>query len=230
MAFRDHLGFGPVFYRRDARGVYVASEAKQIVAGAGIAEEPDLDVCEEIYFRTYDENTPSALRGVERLPKASVLLADGSGSPGSGAIGIRPSGSNPGATGPEEIKERFDHLMEPGGRQNPHRTGRRVAEWGIDSPAVAAYGASRHLEIEGRRLGGVSAVYPDFPAVDESEYTRSGSGPTRDAPAPLPAACPTPRSARRMDPARRWTRAHDLASPVRGALQVRASSSAIARC
>ena len=43
---------------------------------------------------------------------------------------------------------------------------------GIDSPAVAAYGASRHLEMAGRPLGGVSAVYPDFPAVDESEYTR----------------------------------------------------------
>ena len=50
IVFRDHLGFGPVFFGRDDRGVYVASEAKQVVAGAGIADEPDVDVCEEIYL------------------------------------------------------------------------------------------------------------------------------------------------------------------------------------
>ena len=172
IAFRDHLGFGPVFYRRDARGVFVASEAKQIVAGAGIAEEPDLDVCEEIFFGTYDENTPSALRGVQRLPKASVLLADGSG------VRLKrywdPTERFESARyGPEEIKDRFDHLMEQAVART--LTGRDAVSLsgGIDSTAVAGYGASRHLQIEGHRLGGVSAIYPDFPAVDESEYTRS---------------------------------------------------------
>jgi asparagine synthase (glutamine-hydrolysing) len=171
MAFRDHLGFGPVFFGRDARGVRVASEAKQVVAGAGVAEEPDLDVCEEIYFQTYDEHTPSALRGVERLPKASVLLADGSGAR------LRrywdPTDRfESGRYGPEEIKERFDHLMGQAVARTLTGEDAVSLSGGIDSPAVAAYGAAPHLEIAGRPLGGVSAVYPDFPDVDESEYTR----------------------------------------------------------
>jgi asparagine synthase (glutamine-hydrolysing) len=171
IAFRDHLGFGPVFFGRDARGVRVASEAKQVVAGAGVAEEPDLDVCEEIYFQTYDENTPSALRGVERLPKASVLVANGSGAR------IRrywdPTDIfESGRYGPEEIKERFDHLMGQAVARTLTGEDAVSLSGGVDSPAVAAYGASLHLEMSGRPLGGVSAVYPDFPAVDESEYTR----------------------------------------------------------
>jgi asparagine synthase (glutamine-hydrolysing) len=171
MAFRDHLGFGPVFFGRDARGVRVASEAKQVVAGAGVAEEPDLDVCEEIYFQTNDEHTPSALRGVERLPKASVLLADGSGAR------LRrywdPTDRfESGRYGPEEIKERFDHLMGQAVARTLTGQDAVSLSGGVDSPAVAAYGASRHLEMAGRPLGGVSAVYPDFPAVDESGYTR----------------------------------------------------------
>jgi asparagine synthase (glutamine-hydrolysing) len=171
LAFRDHLGFGPVFFGRDASGVRVASEAKQVVAGGGVAEEPDLDVCEEIYFQTYDEHTPSALRGVERLPKASVLLADGSGAR------LRrywdPTDRfESGRYGPEEIKERFDHLMGQAVARTLTGQDAVSLSGGIDSPAVAAYGASRHLKMAGRPLGGVSAVYPDFPSVDESEYTR----------------------------------------------------------
>jgi asparagine synthetase B (glutamine-hydrolysing) len=171
MAFRDQLGFGPVFFGRDARGVRVASEAKQVAAGAGVAEEPDLDVCEEIYFHTYDEHTPSALRGVARLPKASALLADGSGAR------LRrywdPTDRfESGSYGPEEIKERFDHLMGQAVARTLTGQDAVSLSGGIDSPAVAAYGASRHLEMAGRPLGGVSAAYPDFPAVDESEYTR----------------------------------------------------------
>jgi asparagine synthase (glutamine-hydrolysing) len=171
MAFRDHLGFGPVFFGRDARGVRVASEAKQVVAGAGVAEEPDLDVCEEIYFQTYDEHTPSALRGVERLPKASILMADGSRSRLK-RYWDPTDRFESGRYGPEEIKERFDHLMGQAVARTLTGQDAVSLSGGIDSPAVAAYGASRHLQMAGLPLGGVSAVYPDFPAVDESEYTR----------------------------------------------------------
>ena len=191
MAFRDHLGFGPVFYRRDARGVFVASEAKQIVAGAGIAEEPDLDVCEEIYFQTYDESTPSALRGVERLPKASVLLADGSGArlkrywdPTERFESAR--------YGPEEIKDRFDHLM--GQAVARTLTGRDAVSLsgGIDSTAVAGYGASRHLEIEGAPLGRRVGRLPGLPSCGRVRVHPSGSGPPGDASAPRTSSMPGP--------------------------------------
>jgi asparagine synthase (glutamine-hydrolysing) len=41
---------------------------------------------------------------------------------------------------------------------------------GIDSPTIAAFAAPRHVEIAGRRLRAVSAVFPHAPAVDESPY------------------------------------------------------------
>ena len=79
--FRDHIGHRPLFYRVDGRGFFAATEAKQVVAGAGIAREPDLDVVERIVFRNYDDETPAALRGVRRLPKSTVISADRGRSP-----------------------------------------------------------------------------------------------------------------------------------------------------
>src|SRR5918996_6278344 len=61
ICFRDHLGFETLFYRHDARGSYVASEAKQVVVGARIPQEPDLDVLERIYFQDLDDSSPAAL-------------------------------------------------------------------------------------------------------------------------------------------------------------------------
>jgi hypothetical protein len=116
-----------------------------------VAEEPDLDVCEEIYFQTYDEHTPSALRGVERLPRGWVLLADGSGAR------LRrywdPTDRfESGHYGPDEIKDRFDHLMGQAVARTLTGQDAVSLSGGIDSPAVAAYGASRHLEMAGRPL------------------------------------------------------------------------------
>ncbi len=41
---------------------------------------------------------------------------------------------------------------------------------GVDSPAVAAFAAPRHLEISGHPLQALSFVYPKFPSVDERHY------------------------------------------------------------
>jgi asparagine synthase (glutamine-hydrolysing) len=41
---------------------------------------------------------------------------------------------------------------------------------GIDAPAVAAFAAPIHRARTGRPLSALSAVYPDFPSVDESQY------------------------------------------------------------
>src|SRR5688572_9826713 len=38
--FRDHLGFQPLFYADSPPGVFVATEVKQVIAGAGIPQEP----------------------------------------------------------------------------------------------------------------------------------------------------------------------------------------------
>src|SRR5438270_10610193 len=49
-SFRDQVGFRAVFYRDDADAFHAASEAKQVVAGAGLQREPDLDAVERIFY------------------------------------------------------------------------------------------------------------------------------------------------------------------------------------
>ena len=50
-AFRDQLGFRSLFHRVEAGRTFVASEAKQVAAGARIAREPDTDVLEAIFVK-----------------------------------------------------------------------------------------------------------------------------------------------------------------------------------
>src|SRR5438105_6589141 len=42
--FRDQVGFHAIYYHEDGDGMQVASEAKQVLAGAGITREPDVEV------------------------------------------------------------------------------------------------------------------------------------------------------------------------------------------
>ena len=168
-AFRDHLGYGLLFHRHDGGGFYAATEAKQVVAGAGIPHEPDLDVVERIYFNTYDDETPCALRGVLRLPKSHGVTA--------GPAGVRlrrywdpeallEKGRIPDA----ELDERFAELMDQAVARCLSGEDVISLSGGIDSPAVAAFAAPRHLELSGRPLQALSAVYPRYPSVDERPY------------------------------------------------------------
>jgi len=167
--FRDHLGFRALFYRDDAHGCYVASEAKQVVAGAGIRREPDREVVERIFYGAYDDETPSALKGVRRLAKATVMRADADGTT------LRrywaPEALLETATiSPADLLERFDSLM----RQAVERTfsGTVVVSLsgGVDSPAIAAFAAPVHRRLKGEPLAALSAVYPQLPSVDERRY------------------------------------------------------------
>lgn len=168
-AFRDHVGYRPLFYRQDGAGFVAATEAKQVVAAAGIAREPDLDVVSAILFRRLDDESPSALRGVRRLPKASVLVvADGHPTtrrywdPAALLETVRYS--------PTELQERFDVLMAQAVARS--LTGRDVVSLsgGIDSPAIAAYAAPIYRERFGRPLPAQTVVYPNHPTVDERRY------------------------------------------------------------
>lgn len=168
-AFRDHLGFGPLFYRSDGRGFYAATEAKQVVAGSGVLREPDLETLAQIFYHSCDHETPSALRGIRRVPKASFLSTDGH------SITLRPywtpeSVLETGRFSQTDLQARFDELMT----QAVTRclTGHDVVlmSGGIDSPAVAAFGAPKHLEMAGEPLAASSAVYPEFASVDERRY------------------------------------------------------------
>jgi hypothetical protein len=167
--FRDHIGYGPLFYRSDGNGFYAATEAKQVVAGAGIPKEPDLEVVDRIFLHNLDDETPCALRGVRRLPKSTGLLASRDD------VRLRrywqPEALLETARlSSDEIQDRFDQLMN----QAVARciTGRDVVSLsgGIDSPAIAAFAAPRHLELAGRPLHALTVVYPKYPSVDERRF------------------------------------------------------------
>jgi asparagine synthase (glutamine-hydrolysing) len=167
--FRDHLGHRSLFYRHDGRQLFVASEAKQVVAGAEIPKEPDLAGVERIFYGAIDEPTSLGLRGVSRLAQGTMLTGRVE------AMQLRrywdPARLLESARFSEEERQgRFDALM----RQAVSRTltGEDAVSLsgGIDSCAVAAFAAPEHQAVEGRPLGAVTAVYPQFRSVDEHEF------------------------------------------------------------
>jgi asparagine synthase (glutamine-hydrolysing) len=167
--FRDQLGHKPLFYRHDGRSFWVASEPKQVVAGAGFSREPDLDVVEATFYRSLDDLSPAALRGVERLPKMSGLVANRSSAQRQ-RYWFPERLLETGSYADVDLQERFDSLMGTAVRRS--LTGRDVLflSGGIDSPAIAAYGAPLHQETYGRPLPALTVVFPRYPSVDESRY------------------------------------------------------------
>jgi asparagine synthetase B (glutamine-hydrolysing) len=168
-AWRDHLGYRALFFRDDHHGTFVASEAKQVVAGAGIPRAPDLDVLERVLFTDYDDDTPAALKGVRRLPKATVLRA------GDGATARRrywhPESLLETARFTDgELTERFDELFSAAVDRTLTGNDMVSLSGGIDSTAIAAFAAPASMERFGHPPAALSAVFPDQPAVDESRY------------------------------------------------------------
>jgi asparagine synthase (glutamine-hydrolysing) len=167
--FRDHLGLSPLFYRASGGEVYAASEAKQVAAGAEIGTGPDLDVVERIFYGDVDDQTPCALQGVHRLPKSSLLHADGR------TVDIRrywkPEAMlERGPIAADELRPRFEQLMTQAVSRTLTGADVVALSGGIDSPAVAAFAVQPHLQISGNRLAALSTVYPDLPSVDERGY------------------------------------------------------------
>jgi asparagine synthetase B (glutamine-hydrolysing) len=170
VCFRDHVGFASLFFRHDARGVYVGSEAKQVVAGAGVAKEPDLDVVEQIFYQNYADESRCALRGVERVPKMTVLAFE--------RDRVRRSRYwdpealiEAGAVSAAELPEAFEERMQQAVSRMVTDQCAASLSGGIDSPAVVAYAAPSYLALTGNRLQCLTAVYPEHPAVDERAYT-----------------------------------------------------------
>lgn len=168
--FRDQLGWRPLHYRDEPTRFVVATAPRQVVAGAGIRNEPDLDVLEKLYYGRLTKDSPAALKGVQRLPQATVLSVDSSG-----RVALQPYWH------PAELLEtaRFrdaevgDRFAEVFGRAVARSlTGEDVVSLsgGIDSPAVAGFAAPLFRELTGRPLPALSTVYPDHPKVDESRY------------------------------------------------------------
>lgn len=167
---RDQLGLRPLFYRDQDGRFFAATEAKQVLAGAGVAREPDVEAVEELFYGRLSSET-TALRGVSRFPRASAaVIRSGGHAAFSSYWDPRPLLESARLT-PGETRERLAELLETVIARSV--TGATVVSLsgGIDSPTIAAVAARRHLELTGRPLPALSSVYPNHPTVDERRYT-----------------------------------------------------------
>lgn len=167
--FRDHLGFRTLFYREQDDLFLAASEGKQVVAGAGIPRRPDVGAVEDIFFGRLEESR-TALAGVSRLPKGSLARVR----PGDQARIRRYWDPSPlletARLADDEVGERLGELLERVVTRTVTGADAISLSGGIDSPTVAALAAARHLELGGRPLVALTAVYPEQPSVDERRY------------------------------------------------------------
>ena len=169
--FRDHLGFSPLFYREDGEDFLVASEAKQVIAGADRPREPDLQVIERIFYEALDDQSGCALAGVSRLPK-STLLRSADGETRQSRYWYPERLLETGRLSADELSSSFDALMARAVERVLTGDDVMTLSGGIDSPAIAAFAAPLQMRMTGQPLLALSAVYPDHPSVDESRYIR----------------------------------------------------------
>ena len=167
--WRDHLGYASLFHRRSGGSAWVASEAKQIIAGAGLVREPNLEVVADLFFGTATDDTPSALVGVERVPRRRVITTTRSGRREDVFWEPRDLLESS-AMGKDEYAEAFGVLMDQAVRRMMRGPDFVSLSGGVDSPVVAAFAAPAHREMFGTDISAISSVYPDQPSVDESRY------------------------------------------------------------
>ena len=168
--FRDHAGFRPLFYRNDPGRFTAALEAPQVVVGSGITPEPDFDVLHHILYSQLPSDLPAALKGVERLAQATVLIADLGGGVTQRRYWHPERLLETSRLSATDLKDRFDELMTQAVTRTLTGKDAILLSGGVDSPAVAAFAATGYRERFGRPLGAVSSVFPDLPNVDERPY------------------------------------------------------------
>jgi asparagine synthase (glutamine-hydrolysing) len=166
--FRDQFGARPLFHHDGQDGYFAATEIKQVLAGAGISREPDLEYLHGVLFGGIERST--AYRGVERIPKWTVVTAG----PESG-FGCREYW-NPAAS-LETSRLGLDDAIE-GTREALERAVRRaltgfdaiLLSGGLDAPALAVF-AARAPGLA-KPVRALTAIYPNYPSADESEWTQ----------------------------------------------------------
>jgi asparagine synthetase B (glutamine-hydrolysing) len=165
--FRDHLGFRSLFFHDGSEGLFLATEAKQIVAGAGISREPNLEGLENLFWGGGPKN---ALKDIERFPRGSYGTVDADGTWSIGGYWDPSALLETARLTPAEARERLVEVLELAVVRTVTGNDAVSLSGGLDSPTVAAFAAPRHLELSGRPLRAISAVYPHLPSVDERPY------------------------------------------------------------
>ncbi len=170
-ASRDQLGTATLFVRSRPPVLLIASEAKQVVAGAGVAREPDLDGIGRLFFGGEDalEEPPCAIKGVERIPRASVVEYSPEHPPRATRYWNPSRLVASSKLGPAEIRDELARHLELAVERMAVPGALVALSGGIDSPAIAAFAAPVERK-RGNRLKALSTVYPNAPSVDESPY------------------------------------------------------------
>ena len=168
-AFRDHGGLETLFYRSDPDALYLASEVKQVLSGADVAPEPDLDTVEALFYGELDEPTACALRGARRLVAATLLTADRD------SLDVAPywdpaSVLETARLSPAEATERFREVFGQAIARMVTGHDAVSLSGGVDSPPIAAYANRVYEQRWSRPIPALSAVYPSYPESDESKY------------------------------------------------------------
>jgi asparagine synthase (glutamine-hydrolysing) len=167
--FRDHLGLAPLHHRANGDGFVVATEAKQVAAGAGIPREPDVASVEAMFFGRFDSRH-TMLKGVARFPRASTVSVEPGAAPVTRRYWDPASLLETARLTLPEAQEALAEQVERAVRRTVTGLDAVSLSGGIDSPTIAAFAAPRHLELTGRALPALSSVYPDLPAVDETRW------------------------------------------------------------
>jgi len=167
--FRDHLGFRTFFYRDDPEAFYAATEAKQVIAGAGISREPNLEWLELRLFHL-SAGLEAALRGVTKFPRASTAVIEHEEAPAFTPYWDPDELLESAPLSVDEACERLVVVFEQVVKRMTTGADAVLLSGGLDSPMIAAFAAAASLERSGRPLLAVSAVFPDLPSVDERRY------------------------------------------------------------
>jgi asparagine synthase (glutamine-hydrolysing) len=163
-AFRDHFGNRPLFSYHDSDRWVVATEVKQVVAGASLPRSPDLDHLHRLLTTGAVEST--AIQGVRRLRRARLTEGRAGGTPRATRYwNPRDLIETDTRSFPEAAEGLWHHLQVASRRP---LTGADVLQLsgGLDSTAIAGCIA----DAPGVRA--LTYVYPDHPSVDESRWTR----------------------------------------------------------
>ena len=119
-------------------------------------------------FGEYDDDTPTAIAGGERVPRGMTVRLRGTSAARHRYWDPREI-LETGRYEASELPERFDELMGRAATRSLLGDDVLSLSGGTDSSAVAAYAAPAHLDRFGRPLAALSVVYPQLPAVDERE-------------------------------------------------------------
>lgn len=171
-AWRDQVGFGPLFHASSdgGRRVALCSEPLPALLSLGVRPTPALDGISSVFWEYAEEDAPTPWAGAHRIPKATLVTADHRGLRLSGRywspeplLEGRPLD---GLRLQEEFDERFERAVDRVLR------GRDVIalSGGVDSPAVSAYASPRERARFDSPLRALSTVYPGRPSVDESAW------------------------------------------------------------